>query len=188
MMRMGLLTAVALMLAGCLGTAPKESFFTLSAPASPQPAGGASPTVLVGPVSVPEAVDRISMVIRTGPNRVEIDEANRWAEPLKAAIPRVLAENLRRELGTSRVLASRQASTSNVDFRVAVEVQRFDSSLDEGATLDALWTVTPATGAARTGETIVVERATSRDAGGLAAAHSRALEKLARDIAAAIKR
>ena len=67
-------------------------------------------------------------------------------------------------------------------------MQRFDSSLDEGATLDALWTVTPRHGRG-------AQRAHDRDGAappradpaGIAAAHSRALEALARDIAAAIR-
>jgi uncharacterized protein len=142
----------------------------------------------VGTVSVPEAVDRTAMVIRVGPNQVDIDDANRWAEPLKAALPRVLAENLRRELGSTNVYSTRQASTPAPDFRVGVDVHRFDSSLDEGATLDALWTVTPASGPARSGQTVAKVPAGSRDAAGIAAAHSKAVEALARDIAAAIRR
>jgi uncharacterized lipoprotein YmbA len=175
-------------LAGC-GSSPKESFFTLSGPQAPPPAASASSlSVYVGPVSVPEAVDRTAMVLRTGPNQVDIDDTNRWAEPLKSAIPRVLAEMLMRELGTPRVMASRAGAPSAVDFRVAVEIQRFDSSLAEGATLDALWTVTPAKGGAlRTGRTFAQEPAASRDPAGVAAAHSRALERLARDIAAALR-
>jgi len=178
--------AAALLLAACAGPAPKENFYTLSAP--PATATGTAPRVLVGTVTVPEAVDRTAMVIRIGPNQVDIDDANRWAEPLKAAIPRVLAENLRRELGSASVFASRQASSFAPDFRVSVEVQRLDSSLADGATLDALWTVTPATGPARTGQTIATAPAPTRDAAGIAAAHSKALEALARDVAAAIKR
>jgi uncharacterized lipoprotein YmbA len=188
-MTRALLAVLSLGLAACAGPAPKESFYTLSAAApAPTAPAGTVPVVLVGAVSVPEAVDRTAMVIRTGPNQVDIDDANRWAEPLKAAIPRVLAENLRRELGSARVYASRLGAGSPVDHRVAVEVQRFDSSFAEGATLEAVWTVTPASGPARSGHTRAREAAASRDPAGLAAAHSKALETLARDIAAAIRR
>lgn len=175
-------------LAGC-GSSPKENFYTLSGPQTPLPAASASSiSVFVGPVTVPESVDRTAMVLRTGPNEVEIDDTHRWAEPLKSAIPRVIAETLMRELGTPRVMASRGGTPSPVDFRVAVEIQRFDSSLDQGATLDALWSVTPAKGgAARTGRTLAQEPSPVRSPAGIAAAHSRALERLARDIAAALR-
>jgi uncharacterized protein len=176
------------LLAAC-GSAPKESFYTLSGPQSPPPSGAASSlSVFVGPVTVPESVDRTAMVLRTGPNRVDIDDTNRWAEPLKSAIPRVIAETLMRELGTARVMSSRAGSAGGADYRVAIEIQRFDSSIGEGATIDALWTVTPAKGgAARTGRTFAQEPATSGDLQAVAAAHSRALERIARDIAAALK-
>lgn len=180
--------AAALLAAAC-GSIPKETFYTLSPGPGPLPAASASSvSVYVGPVSVPDTVDRTPMVLRTSPTQVEIDDLHRWAEPLKTGIPRALAEMLMRSLGTPRVLAGRQSSASVVDFRVAVDVQRFDSSLTEGATLDAAWTVTPAQGTPRTGRTFAQEPLPTRDHAGIAAAHGRALERLAADLAAAIKK
>ena len=177
-----------LLLAGC-GSTLKESFYMLSGPATPMPATAANAvSVHVGPVMVPEAVDRPSMVIRTAPNQVDISDAHRWAEPLKAGIPRVVAEGLMRELGTGRVTATRVGANQPADFRVAIEVQRFDSSPAEGATLDAHWTVTPAQGKPRSGRTTLTEAANPPDPAGLAAAHSRALARLAKEIALEIKR
>jgi uncharacterized lipoprotein YmbA len=127
------------------------------------------------------------MVLATGSHQVDISDDNRWAEPLRDAIPRVVAEDLSHVLGTSRVLSSRIAAGAPVDFRVSIEVQRFDSSLADGATIDALWTVTPARGGARSGRTLAHEALAARDAAALAAAHSRALERISRDIAQAIR-
>ena len=89
------------------GAAPRESFYMLSgaagagqpAPRAARARGRRSPC--------PRPWTAPPMVIRTGPNQVDIDDAHRWAEPLKAAIPRVLAENLRRELGYADVCSSR---------------------------------------------------------------------------------
>ena len=176
-------------LAACGGPGVKESFYTLAGPEA-APASGAATgvSVHVGPVVVPETVDRAPMVLRTSPTQVEIAEFHRWAEPLKVAIPRVIAENLMRELGTSRVTWSRLGAGVGSDYRIAIEVQRFESSLSQGALVDALWVVTPAKGgAARTGRSTVQEAAPSADPSGVAAAHSRALARVARDIAAAMK-
>ena len=180
--------AAALLLAAC-GTTPHESFYVLEGPPGPPPARLAdAPSVFVGPVVVPEAVDRTPMVIRTSPNQVDVEDFHRWAEPLKSAIPRVVAENLSRELGTSRVTATRAGTLAPVDYRVAIEVQRFESSLADGATVDALWTVTAARGGPpRTGRTVATEPATPPSEAGIAAAHSRALARVAKDIAAAIR-
>ena len=177
----------AFVLAAC-GSTPKENYYTLSGPPVALPAASGTPlSVYIGPVSVPESVDRSPMVVRTGANAVDIDDLHRWVEPLKTAIPRALAELLMRELGTPRVLAGRSSSGAPADFRVAVDVQRFESSLADGATLDAAWTVTPAKGAARNGRTLARETLPSKDHAGIAAAHRRALEALARDLAAAMK-
>jgi uncharacterized protein len=180
--------AVAALAAAC-GGAPKLNYYTLTAPPAPAPATQSSAlSVFVGPVTVPEGVDRPQMVLRSGPNEVAIDDFHRWAEPLKSAIPRVLADSLMRELGTQRVMTTRQSSSLAFDYRVAVDVQRFDSSFDEGAAIDALWTIRSAKGGEpRTGRTVARESASSRDAQAVAAAHSRALDNLARDIAAAIR-
>lgn len=176
--------ACLIFLAAC-GATLKESFYTLSGPQAPVPAGSAtSLSVFVGPVTVPEAVDRLSMVLRTAPNQVEISDSHLWAEPLKSAIPRALAETLMRELGTPNVRATRTGASGEMDYRVTIEVQRFESSTQAGATLDALWSVT-GKGKSRTGRSTYTEPGS--DPAGLAAAHSRALERLGRDIAAAIK-
>ena len=186
--RFAVLAVIAIALASCGGSPIKENFYTLSGPQAPMPAASAAPVSLfVGPVTVPEAVDRLPMVLRTAANQVEISDAHRWAEPLKSSIPRVLGETLMRELATTDVRFTRAGSSLDADFRVAVEVQRFDSSLDQGATVDALWTVTPRQGKPRSGRSTVSEPAASADPGGVAAAHSRALERVGRDIAAAIK-
>jgi uncharacterized lipoprotein YmbA len=186
--RIALVVCVCALLAGCFGgPAAKLNYYTLSSPEAPAPAGMSSTlAVYVGPVTVPEGVDRPQMVMRLDANQVAIDDLNRWAEPLKNAIPRVLADNLMRELGTPRVMISRQSAALDFDARVAVDIQHFESS-PAGAFVDALWTIKDSKGSApRTG------RSTYREAGAggaeaVAAAHSRALAKVAKDIAGAIR-
>ena len=92
-MRWNLVAAAGMTLLAACGSTPKESYYTLAAPAM-EAASSAAMTVHVGLAGLPEAVDRNPMVVRTGPNQVDIDDFHRWAEPLKAAIPRVLAANL----------------------------------------------------------------------------------------------
>src|SRR6478736_306004 len=117
-MRLALLVACGVLAAGC-GSTPKESFYTLSvAPPAAPAAATSNVSVFVGPVTIPEEVDRSPMVLRTGPNQVELDELHRWAEPLKAAIPKGIAEALMQQLGTARVYSSRAGASQAVDYRV----------------------------------------------------------------------
>jgi uncharacterized lipoprotein YmbA len=171
--------------AGCASTPPTR-FYTLSAAAAPA-ATSSELSVVVGPVSVPAVVDRPQMVVSTGPNQVRLDEFNQWASPLQNGIARVVTENLVAMLGTPRVVLFSQTLGVGIDYRAAIEVQRFESAPGEAATLDAVWTVSRAKdGKSQTGRTTVREVASDKGYDALAAAHSRALARLSRDIADAV--
>lgn len=186
--------SLALLAVGC-GTPPKEYFYTLSdytrgdlATGDAAASGSNYYTVAIAPVSVPEGVDRPQMVVRAGINRVELSELHRWAEPLKSEIPRVLAVHLRRALGTPRIATSDQSASLGADYRIAVDVQRFESILGERVTIEALWSVRAAQGGrARTGRSFVSEPARGADHEALAAAHRRALARVAGELAGAIR-
>jgi uncharacterized lipoprotein YmbA len=173
-------------LAAC-GTPPQERFFTLSSGVAPRTASASAATVAiaVGPVTVPEAVDRPQLVLRNGANRAEIVEQARWIAPLKNEIPRVIAEQLAGLIDGAQTSTNVQRAIGDADYRVLIDVQRFDSAPGEGATVQALWSVRPRNAAALEGRTVATESA-GADYDSLVAAHSRALEKVSRDIAAAI--
>ena len=185
-----LMCVLAAGLAGC-GGSPRESFYTLSAGAAPDSSAasaGSTASVAVGPVSLPDVADRPQLVVRSSANRVSILEQHRWAEPLKSAIPRVIAENLSQLLGTRNVSAYPQAAMGDATYRVSIDIQRFESAPGQAVTVDALWTVrrTPG-GEPRTGQSSARESAGGADYEGLAAGYSRALATVSRDIAEAIR-
>ncbi len=182
-----MLVCAALWLAGC-ASSPPSSFYTLSAAAKPTaPASAPTYGVSVGPVTVPETVDRPQLVLQISANRVAIDEFHRWAEPLARGIAQAVAENLSRLLGTARAAAAPGFTGRNPGYRVALDVVRFESKLGDSTGLDILWTIERASGdAGRSGRSAVVQPA----GGGydaLVAAHSQALARASEDIAAAIR-
>lgn len=173
------------LLAGC--TSPPSRFYTLSATQSP--AAPPSPlTIAVGPVSIPAAVDRPEMVVTSGPNQVSLQEFERWASPLDDEIARVVAENLSTLLGAPRVTQADQGTNRDAAYRVAIEVQRFDSNPGQGTALSAVWTVRRATDDRNQGgRTDARVPASGPGFDAVAAAHSRALAQLSQDIAAAVQ-
>jgi uncharacterized protein len=172
--------------AGC-GSTPASRFYTLSAGAAPA-APPSNLSVAVGPVSVPAVVDRPQIVVTTGPNQVRLEEFNRWASPLQSNISRVVAENLVALLNTPRVVLFSQTLAAAADYRVAIEVQRFESAPGEAAILDAVWTVSRAKDSkSQMGRTTVREVALDKGYDALASAHSRGLARLSRDIADAVR-
>ena len=86
---------------GC-STAPSH-FYTLDSTAAPGNAPATRIAVVVGPVTVPETVDRPQFVVQVAPNRVDVDEFNRWAAPLDDGIARAVAGDLAAQLGTPDV-------------------------------------------------------------------------------------
>lgn len=173
-------------LAGCASPTPR--YYVLSAPEQPAVKGAYS--VAVGPVTVPESVDRAQLVLRTGANEVTIAEQSRWAESPKTGIPRVIAANLAQALGDVYVWAYPQGAGGEPDYRVAVDIQRFESAPGDAATVEALWTVSAAKakGAAqRSGHSFAREAVQGKDYDALVAAHGRALASISRDIAEAVR-
>ena len=185
----GALCAMAVFAAGC-ATQPSY-FYTLSRTSAPPGAPAAmssNTTVVVGPISIPAIVDLPQIVVSTGPNQVRLDEFNRWASPLQNNISRVVAENLVTMLGTPRVAQFQQSLNLDADFRVAIEVQSFDSALGDVATLNAVWIVRRTKdGKSQTGRTTLREPAGAAGFDAIAAAHSRALAQMSQQIADAIR-
>lgn len=173
---------VLILMLGACGSPPRERFYTLDAPEPPAAVEGA-PSIAVGPVTIPEIVDRPQLVVRVRANEVVLTEQERWAEPLRGAIARVVAANLAIALG-ARVAAPRNG---DADYRVVLDVQRFDSA-DEGALIDAVWTVVPRSGERRFGRSVVREKPQRKEYDALVAAHSAALAAISREIAAAIRK
>jgi uncharacterized lipoprotein YmbA len=190
-MHVGALCLAVGLLAGC-GSSPKVTFYTLSAGLAPEgvAAAGAKTEyrVAIGPVTLPDVVDRPQLVLRVGENRVAIAEQHRWAEPLKSEIPRVLAENLAQLLGTRQVSVYPQSTSGDAEYRALVDFQRVESVLGETVTIDALWTVRRTSGGEpRRGRSLVRESIEGDGYDALVAAHSRALAKVSRDLAEAIR-
>jgi uncharacterized protein len=179
------LALVATAAAGC-ASAPAR-FYTLASTAAADGAPAARYAVIVGPVSVPASVDRSELVVQVAPNRVEIDEFNRWAAPLNDGIARAVAGDLAVLLGTSDVAVAPMANFKPA-YRVTINVQRFDSIQNEAVFVDAVWAVRQtAGGETRSGRSVARETLQGEGFDALAAAHSRALATLSADIAAAIR-
>src|ERR1700754_765073 len=104
-----LLVTVLIASGGC--SSPGAAFYTLSPDASLERTGAALPiTVVVGPVTVPELLDRPQLVTRVSDNEVAVNEFARSGEPLKSGVARTLAADLELLLGAARVSVPGQAA------------------------------------------------------------------------------
>jgi uncharacterized lipoprotein YmbA len=189
------LLALSLLAAACgLGPRPDRSrFYTLSMLGADEvavaPVGGSSLTLGLGPIVLPGYLDRTSIVRRSQTDEITISAWDRWAEPLRDAIPRTLQQDLVTLLGTSRVVLYPWQLSTHPDLAVDVGVLRFEVAASGDADVAAEWRVRRvADGAVLADRTSKIqERAGGADTNAAVAALSRALGGLSREIAAAVR-
>jgi len=141
---------VGLALAACgCASSPTPRFYSLSAlkaPSSAAPGGAAAAVLAVGPVAVPDSVDRPEIVTTVGPNELAVHDFDRWAGDLGKDLERALIEALSAALPAGRfevVPWDPAASALVAARRLTVTVTRFELSAgrEAGALLEAEWTL-----------------------------------------------
>jgi len=193
-------TAVLLMfslsiLGGCL---PKPSAPTKLYILSPLPgpaievqntAGEIFMTVGVGPVHLPEYLDRPEIVTRINPNEIKLAELDIWAEPLQVNLTRVLVENISRLLSAEPFAVFPWGASPQIDFQIDIEMVRLDGDIAGNAFLTAQWSISNSSN-----KSIHISKKSqyTESVGGtgysaLVAAQSRMIGALSHDIAEAIK-
>lgn len=177
------------LLTGCGVTKPSRHY--LLTPAEEQSAGAVStpsPAVGIGPVAFPAYLDRPEIVVRSGSNELNYAGSDRWAEPLKTAFSHTLAENLSIMLPTDRTVIHPWPRSTVLDYQVIVNVTRFDAEAGGTVILTAAWELILSSDSTvmKRNKATYTEAAGSTDYPAIVAAQSRAVERLSRDIAAAI--
>lgn len=133
-------------LAGCASSPPVGWHSLVPAAAASAAAPAAAPratlgSLAVGPITVPDEVDRPQLVVRRDgvPTLLE-DE--RWSEPLKSQLPRSLALGLAQRQPQLLVVATAGATVAVPDRRLVVDVQRFELQR-ERVVLRVVWALRP---------------------------------------------
>jgi len=163
--------AAALLLTACAGS-PDNHYYTLSAVAPAQVAAGGRPAIHLASLRLPELYGRPQMVIRTGPQSVDIDEYDRWAEPLDRMATRILAQDL----------AARRTNDAE-PLPATVLVDEFAADRSGTARLSGSWKITEADGTTRSRAFSLSQPVPGNDPAAAAAALSVLLGKLADEIA-----
>ena len=191
--RISLGIAAAILLGACTETKP-SNFYLLSPIAEPSAekpgAKGAKGIALaIGPVELPKHVDRAQIVTYASPNKIQLDEFNRWGEPLGDNFARVLADNLALLVPTQRIVVYPWRSGTPFKYQVTVEVSGFAVRPGGEASLIARWAIYT-----KRGERVLMswrskfgQRVTSPGFEASAAALSKLVAELSQDIATAVK-
>jgi hypothetical protein len=182
-----LLTAA---VAACMPARP-TNFYTLSATTEPRVAKRSADALVIGlgPITLPQYLDRPDIVTREGANQMRLAEFSQWAEPLEPLLTRIMAEDLYALLDASDVIPIPQRGDISLDRVVEVDIGRFDADAGGLVVLDARWRVYQGEGETllASGRSQITEQgAPVPDYDAIVAAMSRALGRASEEIARAI--
>lgn len=177
-----------LVLAGlsACASSPQSRFYTLNPMAAQDgthsPGAKSSVSITVLPVDLPDYLDRPEIVTRYGQNQLKFATFDRWAGSLGDNIAMVLAENLGVLLGTDQVFPN-GGSNRKTDYSVAARVLRLDCVPGRHVLLKTQWTVSAGQKEIATGVSDISEFLPDNRYESIAAALSKALGQVSRDIA-----
>ena len=186
---------VAVLVAGC-ASSPLSKFYQLSplqnrTMITRDASLKKTEMIAVGPVCIPDYLDRPQIVSRAGENELRLSEFDRWAGSLESDITRVLVEDISSLLPAERFSAVPWTpyleSQVPASYRVEVLVDRFDGRLGDSVLLKAQWAVFAKNRSMLLKrETLIRERINGGSYDALVGAMSGALEKLSSDISGGI--
>lgn len=140
-----LIAMLVLLQTGCSigGDSRPAEFYVLNiepaTPVSGRTAPAAPLSVGLGPVTIPDVLDRPQIVTRPQPNRIDLAEFDRWGGNLNRGLSRVLAQNLMSRLNTDNIMLHPWSRSDSPDFQVTVQVFRFDGEIGKVARFEGVW-------------------------------------------------
>lgn len=141
-MRLAAGTLLALLASAC-ASSPAAHFYTLDAVPAPSRAARPATPVQVAAVHLPGSLDRRQLVAESQPNRLELNEDDRWGAPLDEMARRVLTEDLLQRLPPAAVILPDQPAPAAANA-VVVDVLRYERDVSGDVILRGSWTLLPA--------------------------------------------
>jgi len=138
---------ISLILAGCLSASstPNPRFYALSAVGA-QEAGRkfdipAGMVIGIGPVEIPEYLNRPQMVTQDNSGMLTFAQFDRWGESLDIGLERLINENLIAMLPKATIEPFPWNVNVFVRYQVIISLIRLDSELDKDMQFTAQWSI-----------------------------------------------
>ena len=181
----------ALITAGCAPKPPPDFYMLSVAAPTMRPGFEQGIRVGLGPIEIQAYLNRNQIVSRDTTTKLRVSAQDVWAEPLKEGITRVLLTNLGLALDSNRIYALPMRQQRPLDYQVPIDVLRFDGTLGAGSevVLGVRWSVVSGDGrdVLVTKVSRIEEPVGDDSMQAFVDAQSRAVEKLAAEIASTIK-
>jgi uncharacterized lipoprotein YmbA len=189
------LSLFVVILTGC-ASSPSSKFYQLNPVQNKTSVSDVSPynslVIAIGPVRIPDYLDRPQIVTRSGKNELKLSEFHRWAGSLESDVTRVLVEDISGLLPADLFSVVRWTPYLEgqvpASYRVEVLVDRFEGTPGDSVLLKAQWGVfAPNRSLLLKRESLIIEQINGSSYDALVVAMSSALERLSRDIAGGIR-
>jgi uncharacterized protein len=139
-------------------------------------------------VTLPEYLDRLDIVERTGANEVKPDYSAQWGESLAMTASRAVSEDLTALVPGVDVVMLPSRSRRSFDYRVNLDLTKFESDSAGNCVLAGRWSISDDDGTERaSGRVTRSERNDGPGYDAMAAAMSRNLAAVSADIAKAMR-
>ncbi len=154
-------------------------------PAQPKATSGMS--VMLGPVSVADYLQRETLLQRQKDGSLKVATDGRWAGSLSSDIDQLLVRQLAWRLDSPKVSLGPKPANFTPDVQVQLSITRLDSGDNQPAVLDARWRLLDRRGLVRDNRIVHLEE---KHGGGTAAqvkAQGVLLQRLAEQLSVAVK-
>jgi uncharacterized lipoprotein YmbA len=95
----------------------------------------------LGPIHLPDYLNRPQIVVEISENQYRLDEQHRWAERLDQNIDRTLAKFLADRLGIAQIIRYPWAQRQAIDYQISIDILEFHQTADGFSRLVAQWQI-----------------------------------------------
>ena len=180
----------ALTLSGCSHDSKPVQFYRLNADSgigTLPPATAQSPLIGLGPIRIPEYLNRPQIIVAITENQYRLSEDHRWAERLDQNISLALFKALPSQLGTNRIVRYPWTQRQLVDYQIGIDILEFNVTADGQSRLIAQWFIKRKDKPAIDKRSVYQFPASATDYDIMVKAQSQCLTKLGQEIAETLR-
>ena len=145
------------------------------------------PMIGLGPIRLPEYLDRFQMVVAVSENKYKLIDGHRWAEKLDQNISLALFKTLPSQLGTDRMIRYPWPQRPGVDFQVKIDILELNIDQDGRSQLIAQWSIKSKDKTILNKRSTFTAQASTTDIDKMVQAQSECLTKLGQEIVINLK-
>ncbi|MBT3827012.1 MAG: membrane integrity-associated transporter subunit PqiC [Nitrosomonadales bacterium] len=145
------------------------------------------PLIGLGPIRLPEYLDRPQMVVAVSENKYKLIESHRWAEKLDQNISLALFRALPGQLGTDRMIRYPWPQRPGVDYQIKIDILELNIDPTGQSRLVAQWSIKSKDKTLLNKRSSFIAKASTTDVDKMVQAQSECLTKLGQEIVSNLK-